>query len=69
MNRIEYLINNGDILDMMSDSHGVDKNTDEIKSCNRLKCCNCKFTGDNCYTDMMDYLMEPVTYERSKNND
>lgn len=69
MNRLEYLINNGDILDIMSAAHGVDKSTDEIKQCHLLKCCECKFNGDNCYSDMRDYLLEPMRYESEDKNE
>lgn len=69
MSRLNYLFNNGKILDMISASHGVDKSTNEIKQCHLLKCCECKFNGDNCYSDMLDYLLEPMTYESEVKND
>lgn len=69
MNRLQYLINNDDIIDLMSSSHGVDKNTDEIKQCHVLKCHDCKFSNsEHCYTDMRDYLLEPMTYESEDKN-
>ena len=68
MTRLQYLINNDDVLDLIASSHGVDKETKEIKACNTLKCNNCLFNGsDKCYTQMRDYLLEPITYERGKN--
>lgn len=69
MTRLQYLINNGDILDLISSSHGVNKETKEIEACNVLRCHNCLFNGScNCYTQMKDFLLQEIEYKSKDKN-